>query len=54
MAKSWRTPRLPRDIVSAIISAATNNVKRAADGLAGQAAMLKQEMDSFLAEVRAA
>ncbi|WP_431856232.1 methyl-accepting chemotaxis protein [Azospirillum sp.] len=35
-------------------SAATNNVKRAADSLAGQSAMLKQEMDAFLAEIRAA
>ena len=35
-------------------SAATHNVKYAADGLAGQASALKQEMDSFLAEIRAA
>ncbi|WP_448202599.1 methyl-accepting chemotaxis protein [Azospirillum sp. sgz302134] len=35
-------------------SAATQNVKRAADDLAGQASLLKQEMDSFLSEIRAA
>ena len=35
-------------------SAATHNVKRAADNLAGQASMLKQEVDGFLAEIRAA
>jgi len=35
-------------------SAATHNVKVAADNLAGQASMLKQEVDGFLAEIRAA
>ncbi|CAO3401409.1 methyl-accepting chemotaxis protein [Azospirillum palustre] len=34
--------------------AATNNVKHASDDLARQAAMLKQAMDSFLSELRAA
>ncbi|PWC52531.1 methyl-accepting chemotaxis protein [Azospirillum sp. TSO22-1] len=34
--------------------AATQNVKQAADSLAGQAAMLKREVDAFLSEIRAA
>lgn len=34
--------------------AASANVKKAADTLAGQSAMLKQEVDAFLGEVRAA